>query len=82
MNLKRAIYHFKHPTADYITAWWAFASFIQKGGGPENTKGLTEFIEDTVRVMTDAEGNSLLVMTTQIDRNTDVSKLSLKVLGD
>jgi len=82
MNLKRAVYHVKHPVVDKVTPWFAYAGYLHEKGTGKITMNLENYVMDALSSFYDGEGNPLLMAVTDVRYCTDISKLSTKVLGD
>ena len=82
MNPKLAIYHLKHPVSDRVTAWFPYAAYLGLKASSETYMDFSHYLTDMLRDLTDGEGNSLILAITEANYNTDISKLSMNVLGD
>lgn len=82
MNPKLAIYHLKHPVTDKVTAWFPYAAYLEFKASSETYMDFRHYLSDMLLGLTDGEGNSLVLAITEADYNTDISKLSMNVLGD
>ncbi|MDA8837846.1 hypothetical protein N9N26_01120 [Candidatus Poseidoniales archaeon] len=82
MNLKTVIYHVKHPVVDSITAWWAYAGYHHEKATGGTTKDLNNYVADALSRLYDADGNSLILAVTHLNKDTNVSELSARALGD
>ena len=60
MNLKRAVYHVKHPVVDKVTPWFAYAGYLHEKGTGKTTMNLENYVMDALSSFYDGEGNPLL----------------------
>lgn len=82
MNLQTVVYHIKHPVLDKITPWFAYAGYLHEKATGTTTMNLDNYVADALASCYDGEGKPLLMAITNVEECTDISKLSLKILGD
>ena len=58
MNLKRAVYHVKHPVVDKVTPWFAYAGYLHEKGTGKTTMNLENYVMDALSSFYDGEGKS------------------------